>query len=83
MAVAAAATTPMSSGDGGGQRPSLVGSSSGSGTGDGEKQCSVCYGVFPKSEFPVLNKNQRCSHAACVQCFRQYLTVQITESRVR
>lgn len=47
------------------------------------KQCSICYGSFPLSAYPLLDKNMKCKHAACVQCYRLYLTVQITESRVR
>ncbi|XP_055351614.1 E3 ubiquitin-protein ligase RNF19B-like isoform X2 [Paramacrobiotus metropolitanus] len=47
-----------------------------------QKQCSVCYGLFPTSAFPVLDKNMKCKHSACLQCYRLYLTVQITESRI-
>lgn len=66
----------------------LVNGETGSGSWSGgsedgpQKQCAICYGSFPLSAFPVLDKNMKCKHAACLQCYRLYLTVQITESRV-
>ena len=50
---------------------------------DSTKCCGICYGIFPPDEFPTLERNMRCRHMACRHCYRQYLTVQITESRVR
>ena len=41
--------------------------------------CPVCYQTLHKDQFPVMST---CSHRSCRQCLKQYLRIEITESRV-
>ena len=41
-------------------------------------ECPLCLQLLPKEKFPVL---LTCSHRSCVDCLRQYLKIEVTESR--
>lgn len=41
--------------------------------------CPVCYVVKPRSLFPEISS---CEHRTCGDCLRQYMTIEINESRV-
>lgn len=41
--------------------------------------CPVCYAVKPQSSFPDIST---CEHRTCGDCLRQYMTIEINESRV-
>ncbi|XP_043235363.1 E3 ubiquitin-protein ligase RNF19A-like isoform X2 [Amphibalanus amphitrite] len=43
-------------------------------------ECPVCLDTLPASSFPRLTY---CSHKSCRACLKQYLTIEIMESRVR
>lgn len=45
----------------------------------GRRECSLCLQEVPDDLFPTLIS---CPHSACLPCLRQYLKVEITESRV-
>ncbi|XP_042214722.1 E3 ubiquitin-protein ligase RNF19B-like isoform X1 [Homarus americanus] len=45
----------------------------------GRRECSLCLQEVPDDLFPILIS---CPHSACLPCLRQYLKVEITESRV-
>lgn len=44
-------------------------------------ECNLCTLVQPKSNFPDLSASS-CGHRSCKECLKQYLRVEITESRV-
>lgn len=41
--------------------------------------CPVCYAMRSKSLFPEIST---CEHRSCLECLRQYMTIEINESRV-
>ncbi|XP_048590416.1 E3 ubiquitin-protein ligase RNF19A-like [Nematostella vectensis] len=41
--------------------------------------CPVCYAQRPRSLFPDIST---CEHRSCIECLRQYMTIEINESRV-
>ena len=41
--------------------------------------CPVCYAMRAKSLFPEIST---CEHRSCFECLRQYMTIEINESRV-
>lgn len=41
--------------------------------------CPVCYAMRSKSLFPEIST---CEHRSCFECLRQYMTIEINESRV-
>lgn len=41
--------------------------------------CPVCFVVRPRSMFPEIST---CEHRSCIECLRQYMTIEINESRV-
>lgn len=41
--------------------------------------CPVCYVVKPQSMFPEIST---CEHRTCGECLKQYMTIEINESRV-
>lgn len=42
-------------------------------------ECPLCLLIQPRGQFPRLSS---CSHRACADCLRQYLRIEISESRV-
>ncbi|XP_066268742.1 E3 ubiquitin-protein ligase RNF19A-like isoform X2 [Branchiostoma lanceolatum] len=49
--------------------------------GDGDKatECPLCCTEYPRANFPEI---ATCPHRSCIDCLRQYLRIEITESRV-
>ena len=43
------------------------------------KECSLCLQELETDKFPIL---LTCNHSSCLSCMKQYLIVEITESRV-
>ena len=41
--------------------------------------CPVCYALRASSKFPEVST---CEHRSCLECLRQYMTIEINESRV-
>ena len=74
-AAAAAASTSSASGP-----PSYATSTSGGAAGDAELlECPLCLLRHSRESFPDI---MTCPHRSCADCLRQYLRIQISESRV-
>ncbi|XP_077990519.1 E3 ubiquitin-protein ligase RNF19A-like [Glandiceps talaboti] len=48
-------------------------------SGSGKLECPLCLMERPKDQFPDI---MTCHHRSCQECLRQYLKIEITESRV-
>ncbi|XP_070533930.1 E3 ubiquitin-protein ligase RNF19A-like [Ptychodera flava] len=48
-------------------------------SGNGKMECPLCLMERPKDQFPDI---MTCHHRSCQECLRQYLKIEITESRV-
>ena len=46
---------------------------------EGERECPLCLLTLPVARFPRVST---CAHRSCESCLRQYLRIEISESRV-